>query len=325
MTRFTSLDICAGAGGQALGLERAGFDPVMLFDEDPDACATLRANRPAWDVRQLDLVDFVGDEHKKVLGVDLLAGGLPRLPYSIAGKREQVAARSDPLHAAVWLATEVRPRAIMLENVPALVKDDLFAEARSFVEQELKNNDYECAWAVLDAQDHGVPQRRQHGVMVAMCQGDLARFEWPGSTGTPGTVGDVLWASMASRGWTGAAAWRLLANEVAPTIVGGSKNRGGADLGPTGTKRKWAQLGVDGGSIADDVPDADFVMRPSTDPEDRGSLPKLTIPQVAALQGFPADWLVVGRKTSRYRQVGHALPPPLATAIGYAIAKALSR
>jgi DNA (cytosine-5)-methyltransferase 1 len=325
MTRFTSLDICAGAGGQALGLERAGFDPVMLFDDDADACATLRTNRPTWEVLQFDLIDFVADEHRKVLDVDLLAGGLPRLPYSIAGKRERVEERRDPLRAAIWLAIEVQPRAIMLENVPALVKDPQFTEARSFVDQELKNSGYECSWNVLDAQEHGVPQRRQHGMLVAMRRNDLARFEWPRPVGGAPTVGEVLWRSMGSRGWEGAAEWRLLANEVAPTIVGGSKNRGGADLGPTGTKNKWSQLGVDGGSIADDVPDADFVMRPSNGPADRGRLPKLTIPQVAILQGFPEDWRVTGRKTARYRQIGHALPPPLATAVGTAIAEALSR
>ncbi|MFD1935165.1 DNA cytosine methyltransferase [Nonomuraea mangrovi] len=325
MKRFTSLEICAGAGGQALGLEKAGFDPAMLVDNDPHACATLRANRPAWDVRQLDLLEFVGHEHPHVLDIDLLAGGLPRLPYSVAGKRQRVDDRHDLLRAAIWLATEVRPRAIMLENVPALVRDPMFAETRHFVEEELKNSGYVCAWATLDAQDHGVPQRREHGLIVAMRPDDLVRFEWPRPVGGAATVGDVLWRSMGSRGWAGAVEWRLMANEVAPTIVGGSRDRGGADLGPTRTKNIWARLGVNGGSIADDVPDADFVMRAGTDPGDRKGLPKLTIPQVAVLQGFPEDWMITGRKTARYRQVGHAFPPPLATAVGTSLARALNR
>ncbi|MEV4671603.1 DNA cytosine methyltransferase [Actinomadura sp. NPDC049382] len=315
---YTSLEICAGAGGLALGLEGADFHPVMLFDEDANACATLRENRPKWNVRQLDLFEFVGHEHRQVLDVDLLAGGLPR---PRAGRRESE--QRDPLHAAVWLATEVRPRAIFLENTPGLVTDDAHADVREFVEAELGANGYACAWRVLDAQDYGVPQRRPHGVLVAMSPERMARFEWPASTGGAATVGDVLWRSMASRGWAGALEWRARANEIAPTIVGGSKDRGGADLGPTGSKKTWARLGVNGGSIADDVPGPDFRMSPELVPKDRSGLPKLTVEQVALLQGFPPDWKFAGRKTARYRQVGHAMPPPLAEAVGRSVAGAL--
>lgn len=324
MGRFTSLDICAGAGGQALGLERAGFDPIMLIDDDADACATLRANRPHWDVRLLDLFDFVGHEHPQVLDVDLLAGGPPRLQYSVAGKRREPATDGqDPIKAAVWLATEVRPRALMLENVPALVTDDRFAETRNFVEDELGANGYTCEWTVLDAQDHGVPQRRKHGIVVAMRPAEMSAFRWPPPVGGAATVGDVLGPSMASRGWPGAAEWRKRADEVAPTIVGGSKLRGGADLGPSRTKSIWERLGVNGGSIGDEPPDVDFPHAADGVVLERKDMPRLTVEQVALLQGFPSDWTITGRKTARYRQVGHALPPPLATAIGRRIAQAL--
>lgn len=319
--RFTSLEICAGAGGQALGLERAGFHPVMLIDEDAQACSTLRENRPEWDVRQLDLFEFVGCDHPQVLDVDLMAGGLPRFR---GRRREPESEQRDPVRAAVWLATEVRPRAIMLENVPGLVTDAEFTNVRGFVEDELAANGYECAWRVLDAQDYGVPQRRPHGVVIAMRREHMVRFRWPEPTSGAATVGDVLWPSMAGRGWAGASEWRRRANEVAPTIVGGSKDRGGADLGPTGSKKTWARLGVNGASIADDVPGPDFPMRTHEDPADRGDLPRLTVDQVALLQGFPSEWTITGRKTARYRQVGHAFPPPLATALGRKIANALN-
>uniref|UniRef100_UPI0035E443C2 DNA cytosine methyltransferase n=1 Tax=Actinomadura litoris TaxID=2678616 RepID=UPI0035E443C2 len=321
MARLTSLEICAGGGGQALGLESAGFDPVMLIDNDPDAYATLRSNRPNWDVRQGDLLSFAGNDHPQVLDVDLLAGGPPRLPYSVAGNRKGPESdRRDLLRAAVWLATEVQPRALMLENVPALVKEPRFVKTRSFVEEELKNAGYEVRWKILDAQDFGVPQRREHGVIVAMRPDDMNRFEWPEPTGGAITVGEALWRSMASRGWGGAAEWRLMANEVAPTIVGGSKDRGGADLGPSRTKRIWARLGVNGGSLADEVPGPEFVL----DPEGEGGLPKLTVPQAAVLQAFPDDWTFAGRKTSRYRQIAQAIPPPLAAALGRRIAQAIA-
>jgi DNA (cytosine-5)-methyltransferase 1 len=322
--RFRSLDICAGAGGQALGLEQAGFDPTLLLDNDPHACTSLFLNRPQWDIAEMDLRDFVGHEHPQVLNIDLLAGGLPRIPYSVAGQQRQATSeRNDLLKATIWLATEVHPRAIMLENVPHLVKSPKFTELRDFVEEELKHCGYVCDWSILDAQHFGVPQRREHGILVAMKPGDMDRFSWPVHTTEAQTVGEVLLSSMASRGWQEAHRWSLLANEVAPTIVGGSKDRGGADLGPSRTKKIWARLGVNGSSIGDDVPGSDFVMRPGEGTHGHRGLPKMTVEQVALLQGFPTDWQFAGRKTARYRQVGQAFPPPLAAALGKSIRTAL--
>jgi DNA (cytosine-5)-methyltransferase 1 len=100
---------------------------------------------------------------------------------------------------------------------------------------------------------------------------------------------------------------------VAPTIVGGSKKHGGPDLGPTRAREKWRQMGVNGGSIAETAPEPDFV-----------GLPRLTTRMVARLQGFPDDWHFTGKKTAAYRQIGNAFPPPVARALGQAIASALS-
>lgn len=95
---------------------------------------------------------------------------------------------------------------------------------------------------------------------------------------------------------------------MAPTIVGGSKKHGGPDLGPSRARKAWAQLGVNGGTIADLAPDRDFT-----------EIPKLTVRMVARIQGFPDDWHFTGRKTAAYRQVGNAFPPPVAEAVGRSI------
>lgn len=121
------------------------------------------------------------------------------------------------------------------------------------------------------------------------------------------------------------AEWRRIADGIAPTIVGGSRDRGGADLGPSRSKAAWARLGVNGDSIADDVPGPDFELRAGEGTKDRAGLPKLTADQAAVLQGIPDDWTITGRKTARYRQIGHAFPPPLATIMGESIARALER
>jgi DNA (cytosine-5)-methyltransferase 1 len=117
---------------------------------------------------------------------------------------------------------------------------------------------------------------------------------------------------MGARGWRGVETWKRRANDIAPTIVGGSKKHGGPDLGPTRARHAWAELGVNGKSIAEEPPGPDFV-----------GMPRLTVQMVAKLQGFPDDWRFVGRKTHAYRQVGNAFPPPVARAVAVEIKKAM--
>nr|WP_235193013.1 DNA cytosine methyltransferase [Streptomyces viridochromogenes] len=313
--RFSSLEICAGSGGMALGLERAGFDPVLLIEDNEHACKTLHWNRRRWDVMQADVIDFDPVEHQQVYDVDLLSGGLPRVQSAATVQRPESDREWKLLQAAVWLAHAVQPRAILLENVPELVTSEKYSPVRDWIEDNLGDENYLCTWHVLDAADHGVPQHRKQGFLVAMREPNFSKFTWPSPSGAPApTLGAALEATMASRGWPGAAAWAARADEPAPTLVGGSINRGGADLGPSGQKKAWARLGVEGKSIADEVPGPD-------DPVDL--VPRLTVRQAAILQAFPDSWVFFGKKTSVYRQIGHASPPPVAEAVGRQIALAL--
>ncbi|MEV7556171.1 DNA cytosine methyltransferase [Streptomyces sp. NPDC089795] len=317
--RLTTLELCAGAGGLTLGLEAAGFDPIALLDTKPDSCATLRGNRPDWTVLEQDLRDFLPSDRPDLFAedtrVDLLAAGLPRLPSAASTMRKDADEERYLLKATIWLAQAALPRAVLVENIPGLALADAYAPTRRWVEENLREVGYRSSWGVLDAGDFGVPQQRPHGFLVALRDPEFGRFAWPEPSGLPTrSVGTVLYGSMARRGWPGATAWARRAREPAPTIVGGSDRRGGPDLGPTGSKRAWERLGVNGGGIGDDVPDASA-------PDDL--LPKLTVPQVTCLQGFPADWVLAGRKTSSYRQIGNACPPPVAAAVGRALALAL--
>ncbi|MEW2632029.1 DUF6339 family protein [Streptomyces sp. NPDC048389] len=313
--RFRSVEICAGAGAQALGLEQAGFDPVLLIDSKADACFTIDLNRPDWDVVNIDIEDFDPTERPEIHGVDLLSGGLPRVKSSATAGRDEDTSERGVLRAAIALTCTVRPRALLLENVPDLVRSQEFEADRSWIERELATAGYRSAWQVLNAADFGVPQNRSSGFLVAMQEPWFSRFSWPEpDTVRPPTVGETLGPSMAGHGWHGAALWANGADRVAPALVGGSDRRGGADLGPTGSKRAWAALGVNGNSLGDSPPDAEF-------PAD--GIPKLTVEQAAMIQAIPADWHFQGGKTSRYRQIGHAMPPPLAAAMGRAIAASL--
>jgi len=310
MTTFHSLELCAGAGGQALGLEMAGFEHAALIELEPAACATLRLNRPAWNVIEGDLRRFDGRSHQ---GIDLVAGGVPCPPFSKAGKQLGASDERDLFPEALRLVDECRPQAVMLENVRGLL-DAVFDDYRNKVEKQLKKMGYVPGWRLLNASDYGVSQLRPRVVFVGIRKDLSGGFSWPEPfPHHPQTVGELLHDLMAAHGWRGADRWRERANAIAPTLVGGSKKHGGPDLGPTRAKRAWAALGVDGMGLWDDAPARDFV-----------GMPRLTPRMTARIQGFPDDWQFFGRKTAAYRQIGNAFPPPVAAAVARQIVAALS-
>ncbi|TAE30451.1 MAG: DNA cytosine methyltransferase [Cytophagales bacterium] len=311
MSKLTSLEICAGAGGQALGLELAGFEHTALIEIEPLACQTLLLNRPSWnvinkDVKAFSATPFFGE-------IDLLAGGVPCPPFSIAGKQLGQLDERDLFPDAIRLAKECNPRAILLENVRGIL-DPKFKLYRREILAELRKLGYFCDWRVLQASDYGVSQLRPRAILVGLKEPFCEYFEWPNAhQQKPISVGELLLQEMRSGGWKQAEQWADLATGIAPTLVGDSKKHGGADLGPTRAKKAWASLGVDGKGLADAPPGPDFTGNP-----------RLTLKMTALVQGFPADWQFVGKKTPAYRQVGNAFPPPVAKAVGLAIKNALT-
>lgn len=309
---LTTLELCAGAGGQAIGLEAAGYSHQAAVEIEADFCETLRKNRPSWKVINEDINKLDGSKFE---GIDLLAAGLPFPPFSVAGKQLGDKDERNLFPAALRIIEQSKPRAVMIENVRGFL-DEVFLDYREGLRDRLYELGYITAWRLLNASDFGVPQLRPRVVIVALKREFWDRFDWPQvATQNPPTVGDALHKLMASRGWRGANRWRSNADDIAPTVVGGSKKHGGPDLGPTRAKRAWASLGVDGLGIADLPPSAD-------DPVDL--MPRLTVPMVALVQGFPPDWQFHGRKTAAYRQVGNAFPPPVAKAVALQIKKALT-
>lgn len=306
---YSCLEVCAGGGGQALGLEEAGFEPVALVEIDSAACATLRSNRPDWNVIEGDMRSF---DAAPFSGVDLFAGGVPCPPFSVAGKQLGADDERDLFPEALRIVSECRPRAVMLENVRGFL-GAVFDDYRHALKAQFRELGYVADWRLLNASDFGVPQLRPRVVVVAMLPEVHEHFRWPeGNPHNPATVGETLFSLMSENGWRGAKKWCSLADEIAPTIVGGSKKHGGPDLGPTRARKAWAELSVNGISIADSAPEKDFV-----------GMPRLTIPMVARLQGFPEEWKFSGKKTPAYRQVGNAFPPPVAHAVATQVWKAL--
>lgn len=308
---LTSIEVCAGAGGQALGLEQAGFRHLASVEFDRHAVGTLQANRPEWNPVEADLTAWSFPDET---AVDLLAGGVPCPPFSKAGKQLGANDERDLFPAMLRLVEELNPRAVMIENVRGLL-DARFDDYREGVLAKLHELGYDGEWCLLTASDFGVAQLRPRSILVAFRDGLFSEFKWPDPV-TPDalSVGEVLAPFMAEGGWEGADAWAKSARGVAPTLVGGSKKHGGADLGPTRARREWAaRHGVDGRALANEPPQEGFV-----------GMPRLTVKMTAVLQGFPATWQFAGGKTAQYRQIGNALPPPVARAVGQQIAAVLT-
>jgi len=317
-TRYRVVEICAGAGGQALGLEKAGFEHELAIELDRNACDTLELNRPGWKVAWGDVANPDTWNPSDYAGIDLLAGGVPCPPFSIAGKQLGASDERDLFAWAVETAVQIKPRALMLENVRGL-SAPRFAAYRQRILDRLTEAGYVADWRLLQASDFGVPQLRPRFVLVALQREDAAYFHWPKPSPTKKTVGTVLKDLMGQEGWRHLDDWVKLANDIAPTLVGGSKKHGGADLGPTRAKRAWLNLGVSGMGIANEVPAKDS-------PHPLDAPPKLTIPMVARLQGWKdGEWKFAGLKTATYRQIGNAFPPPVAQAIGTSIIAAFNR
>lgn len=308
--RLSVLEICAGAGGQSSGLHQAGFDHALAIEIDSDAAATLRLNSPSWNVATADVREADGRPYR---GVDLLAGGVPCPPFSIAGKQLGADDERDLFPEAIRLVREADPAAVMLENVKGLASAR-FAPYRRSILEALDDLGYDADWQLLNSSDFGVPQLRPRFILVAMKRRYFGGFEWPSKAEATQTVGAVLREQMASRGWAGATDWAERASGIAPTLVGGSRKHGGPDLGPTRARQAWLELGVDGRGLADQAPGPDV-------PPDH--IPRLTNAMAARIQGFDPHWHFHGRKTSVYRQIGNAFPPPVAKAIGTSIAVAL--
>ncbi|MGI9282531.1 MAG: DNA cytosine methyltransferase [Endozoicomonas sp.] len=327
-----AIEMCAGAGGQALGLHEAGFQHAALIEIDHHACETLRLNNRqlslGWgDIIEADLKEFAKSSADFAGRVDLVAGGVPCPPFSKAGQQLGHEDERDLFPTAIQVVKKVKPRAVMLENVPGLFEEK-FRWYRDKISAELAAMGYKSEWKLHQASDYGVPQLRPRVILVAMPQEDFQHFTWPKPITDTATVGDVLYDLISEGGWEGADTWREKANRIAPTLVGGSKKHGGPDLGPTRAKRQWRELGVNAHRLAndDEIPGEGFkgaMKRDGSIQEGCENMPLLNVRMTARIQGFPDDWSFYGSKTHAYRQVGNAFPPPVAKAIGLQIIKAL--
>ncbi len=308
-----SIEICAGAGGQALGLHAAGFHARAIFEWEEDAAATLRqhfqyeVNRVfSKDIRKVDFSLYKGE-------IDLVAGGVPCQSFSSVGLRKGEKDERDLFRRAVEIVDEIQPRAFFFENVKGFGQSTNMAY-RAELHAAFEAIGYESRIFPIFGTDYGLAQDRPRIAFVGFRDPDaMARFRMPPAfpqweVSLADAIGDLVSAN----GWKGYESWKEIANKKAPTVVGGSRKSAKFSFSSGYTFKTWELLGVDGTDTAETAPGRDHT-----------GLFKLTLDMGARLQGFPDGWRFQGKPRQIKSQIGNAFPPIMAKAVGLAVHAAL--
>ena len=334
--QYSSVELFAGAGGLALGMELAGFKHVLLNEFDHNACETLRMNRPDWNVVEEDIhtMDFTGLKGK----VDFLSGGFPCQAFSYAGKRLGFEETRGTLFFELARAVkEIQPKVFLCENVKGLREHD-GGRTLETITNIIKELGYSLIPPrVLKAVMYKVPQKRERLFLVAV-RNDLAdrvSFVWPAPYSRVMTLRDAFYAGdlypvdvpesecqqypekkrkvmdLVPMGGD----WRDLPEAVAKEYMKSSYNLGG---GKTGMARR----------LSLDEPSLTLTCAPAQKQTERchpTETRPLSVREYARIQTFPDEWNFSGNLSSKYKQIGNAVPVNLAYAMGRALIRLMNQ
>ena len=328
---MTCIDLFAGAGGLSRGLHDAGFEPVWAVEIDKAACTTYRNAFPGVKLFDGDVAKVNFSEHT---GVDVVAGGPPCQPFSVAGNLQIENDPRDCIPHFVRAVSEIRPAAFIMENVPGLIGP----RARDYFERVLesfRNLGYEVTAEVLNAADYGVPQFRRRLFVVGMRDGST--FEFPRPTHGPSgalpylTTRDVI--SDAPADEANRAIVTYARNPVMrPQPYDGMLVNGGGR--PINLDEPSQTIPASAGGNRTHIVDEAGVLLKYHRHLREGGVPReglvngvrrLTVSESARIQSFPDHHVFLGKQSARYRQVGNAVPPRLAAAVGTAVFDHLNR
>lgn len=331
--KYTTIELFAGAGGLALGIERAGFDTLALIEIDKDAADTLSANRPDWRVINDDVSNISGLDLREYFGLaegelDLLSGGAPCQSFSYAGKRLGLEDARGTLfyHYARFLA-QLQPKMFLFENVRGLLTHD---KGRTYktITDIFESCGYVIQKKVLNAWDYGVAQKRERLITVGIRK-DLAEktaFSFPAPHEYKPVLRDILQDCPKSDGTPYSAYKRKIFEMVPP---GGYWRDIPQDVAKEYMKSCWYMGGGRTGilrRLSLDEPSLAVLTSPSQKQTDRCHPlePRpFTVRENARCQSFPDDWRFCGSVAQQYKQVGNAVPVNLAYDIALEIRKAL--
>lgn len=327
LREYTSVELFAGAGGLALGLEKAGFKHILLNEYDHNACETLRTNRPQWNIVESDIHDL--DFRSYAGEVDFLSGGFPCQAFSYAGKRLGFEETRGTLFFELARAVkEIEPKVFMCENVRGLVEHD-----RGRTLQTIRNVISDLGYTlieprVLHAIQYNVPQKRERLILIAV-RNDImpyVHYCWPDVCDYVPTLRDAFYKGRLYKTDVPLSSgqlypeskrivmekvpeggdWRNLPEDVARQYMKGSYLLGG---GKTGMARRLSM----------DEPSLTLTCAPAQKQTERChpyETRPLTVREYARIQTFPDNWFFAGSLSAQYKQIGNAVPVNLAWAVG---------
>lgn len=327
---FNSIELFAGAGGLALGLEKAGFNAILLNEVDKYACETLRYNRPTWKVVQDDIKNVDFTSYKKE--VDFVSGGFPCQAFSYAGnKRGFDDIRGTMFFEFARVIKEVQPKVFLGENVRGLLNHDN-GRTLSTIKTIISDLGYTLVESsVLKAMHYKVPQKRERLILVGVRNDllDKAKFNLPMPHKRIMTLRDGLKAGELyscdvpkSEGQVyppkkkavldlvpPGGCWRNLPEPIQRDYMKKSYFLGG---GKTGMARR----------LSWDEPSLTLTCSPAQGQTERchpDETRPLTVGEYARIQTFPDNWKFSGSVTSQYKQIGNAVPVNFAHSIGISL------
>lgn len=333
---YYSIELFAGGGGLAIGMELAGFKHVLLNEFDHNACETLRLNRPLWNVVEGDVCNVDFTKWKGV--VDFISGGFPCQAFSYAGKGGGFNdTRGTMFFQLARAIKEIQPKVFLGENVRGLEAHD-----NGKTLEVIKNVISELGYTLVDprvlkAIRYKVPQKRERLILIGIRNdyADKVKFEWPSPYHRIMTLRDAFFSgelyscdvpdspyqkypekkkrvlAMVPEGGD----WRDLPEEVQKEYMGASYYLGG---GKTGMARRLAM----------DEPSLTLTCAPAQKQTERchpTETRPLTVREYARIQTFPDEWRFAGNLTAQYKQIGNAVPVNLAWSVGRAIIRLMNQ
>ncbi|NKR27508.1 DNA (cytosine-5-)-methyltransferase [Rhodococcus hoagii] len=315
---LSGLSLFSGGGGLDLGFDRAGFTHTASYEILEAAAETLRAARPSWVVKGGDDGDVRGVKWSGLRGeVDVVHGGPPCQPFSIAGRQQGGEDSRDMWPEFVRCVRSIRPRAFVAENVSALASKKFADYVQSNIIGAL-DDWYHIRMLTLRAEQFGVPQLRRRVVFVGFSRKrDAERFQAPVATHHWGPDGDpALERTLGLREALGLP--DIGFDALSPTVrssLSGPRHTTSI-LNSVAAQRVFGSMEIWPNGVA------------ATREAAQAFVPKnghfrLSVPDVALMQGFPEDWPLAGATYMQLGQLGNAVPPPLAYAVALSVSRAL--
>lgn len=330
--KFKNIELFAGAGGLALGLEEAGFESLGLIEIDKYAVETIKKNRPKWNIICEDITKVSTDNLEDLFKIkknelDLLSGGAPCQSFSYAGKKLGLNDTRGTMfyHYAIFLR-KLKPKMFIFENVKGLLTHDK-GKTFKIIMEVFKKEKYNIQYQVLDAWDYGVAQKRERLIIIGI-RSDLEKkikFKFPEKKEKK-VLKDVLKDVPESIGAEYSEKKKEIFSLVPP---GGCWKDIPEEIAKEYMKKCWYMGGGRTGilrRLSMDEPSLTILTTPQMKQTERChplEIRPLNIRESARIQSFPDDWEFVGSIANQYKQIGNAVPVLLAKEIGLEIIKAL--